>query len=467
MKMYRYRNAEQMLNFKEIENKNMFFAPSNMQNDPMEGISDVVWNGDYIAWENLFRNYCMNLCQAIVSYDIAEICEESKIYDYMKIIKAGFNTQEPYFYVSTQAAKQFVTNKYVMVVLDYLIDRDVRKYELIAIMKCIYPLAIQSILMNLYADETQYPIAIDKILKLHEYDKLINYLSRENINSIQAENYFQKLHSVIQGMIIAEMYNKGNYERDKKFEAQLLLLNDYTDYYINEITKWCFPNYYMTCFSKNCENSSMWSYYADAHKGVCLIYDIPDEDKALNVIKPPAFGIPYGEKNQMKFYDISYQKKLVKIEFFKNCLKIMQLKDVLKNYWILNEKGDKSKSFGKMIDDKEGWLKEYESLVINVSTRKDKDWRYEEETRLIMLDYWKDEICSKGAAMEYDFSKLVGIIFGINMLENVKIKIIQALNRVGKLNDNFEFYQAFYDDKNGNISKIKIPITEVIKNGKS
>lgn len=52
----------------------------------------------------------------------------------------------------------------------------------------------------------------------------------------------------------------------------------------------------------------MWSYYADAHKGVCLIYEVPDDNQELVVKKPPAFGIPYGEIKKLKFYNIDYQK---------------------------------------------------------------------------------------------------------------------------------------------------------------
>lgn len=462
LRLYRYRNAEKMLNYKELENKNMFFAPSDMQNDPMEGISDIVWNGDYIAWENLFKNYCMNLCQVILFYSTAIVCKEDTIFDSMKKITAGFNSQIPYRYVLTQAANQFVTNEYVILFLNHLINRDVRKYELMIMIKCIHPLALQAALMNLYPDETQYPIAIEKLLQLYDYEKIKTYLSEEE-NPIKVELFFQKFYSVVQGIITGGMRSEKKHDISKVVDAYLFVINHFTGYYICEITKWCFPNYFMVCFSKNCENSSMWSYYADAHKGVCLIYEISDDNQELVVKKPPAFGIPYGENKKLKFYNIDYQKKLLRIEFFSHCLKILQLKDELRNGWIFNEDGNFSKSFVKMIDDKEGWLKEYEKLVFGVATRKDEDWKHEEEMRLIMPDYWKDEICSTGAAMEYDFSKLVGVIFGINTPEDVKLKVIEALENAKELDDNFEFYQAYYDYIDGKIGKWEIPIADLRK----
>lgn len=42
------------------------------------------------------------------------------------------------------------------------------------------------------------------------------------------------------------------------------------------------PIFGIICFSKDWHNSTMWSHYADKHKGLCLGFDI-DEDLALRV----------------------------------------------------------------------------------------------------------------------------------------------------------------------------------------
>lgn len=464
LRLYRYRNAEQMLKFKEIEKKNMFFAPSNMQNDPMEGISDIIWNGDYIAWKNLFKNYCMNLTQAILFHGIATCCDDGECYNTIKVIKSGFIRKSPYYYKLCQAASQFVDNEYVELFLNYMLDRDVRQYELITILKCVHPLALQVALENIYSEREQYPIEIDKLLKLYDYRDVEQHLTNKNKDSMQVELSFQNISSFFEGLRIGGICRcSDSHTTSKEIEAILFIVRSYSNHYVNEISRWCLPNYFMTCFSKSCENSSMWGYYASAHKGICLIYDIPDDNQELEVKTPPAFGIPFGEKKKLKFYDVDYQKRLVKIDFFSNCLKIMQLKDELKNDWIFDESGNKSKSFAKTINDKDGWCKDYERLAISIATRKDEDWKHEEEMRLILPDYWKDEICSAGAAIEYDFSKLVGIIFGINTQEEVKVEIIQALKSLKNLNGNFQFYQGYYNYINGKISKIKIPITESFK----
>lgn len=464
LRLYRYRNAEQMLKFKEIEKKNMFFAPSSMQNDSMEGISDIVWNGDCITWKNLFKNYCMNLTQVILFHKIGTFSDNAECYNSIKVIKSGFIRKNQYYYKLCQAASQFVANKYVELFLNYMLDRDVRQYELITILKCIHPLALQVALDNIYLEKEQYPIAIDKLLKIYNYRDLEQYLTNRNRDSMQMETFFQSINLFFEGLKIGKIYKcSASHTTSKEIEATLFIVRSYSNHYVNEISKWCIPNYFMTCFSKNCENSSMWGYYANAHKGICLIYDIPDDNQELEVKKPPTLGMPFGEKKKLKFYDVDYQKRLIKINFFSNCLKIMQLQDELKNDWILNENGNKSKIFAKMINDKEAWREDYERLVISIATRKDDDWKHEKEMRLILPDYWKDEIDGGGAAMEYDFSKLVGVIFGINTQEEVKVEIIQALKNSKNLDSNFQFYQAYYNYINGKISKRKIPIIESFK----
>jgi hypothetical protein len=37
----------------------IYFAPPENLNDPMEGYKDVFWSGDLIAWRNLLRHYLL------------------------------------------------------------------------------------------------------------------------------------------------------------------------------------------------------------------------------------------------------------------------------------------------------------------------------------------------------------------------------------------------------------------------
>lgn len=61
--VYRFRTCERLLGSEgELATRTIYFAEPSKLNDPMEGIRELVWQGDRIAWENLFRHYlcCLN-----------------------------------------------------------------------------------------------------------------------------------------------------------------------------------------------------------------------------------------------------------------------------------------------------------------------------------------------------------------------------------------------------------------------
>lgn len=59
--VYRFRSAEKLLDFKELERRQIYMARLDELNDPMEGYKDVVWRGDAVLWENLLRHYLLSM----------------------------------------------------------------------------------------------------------------------------------------------------------------------------------------------------------------------------------------------------------------------------------------------------------------------------------------------------------------------------------------------------------------------
>src|SRR5690606_4483815 len=58
----RFRSIYNLLDgHSELENQEIYFAPSRYFNDPMEGFLDIFWDGDSIVWENLLRHFLMCL----------------------------------------------------------------------------------------------------------------------------------------------------------------------------------------------------------------------------------------------------------------------------------------------------------------------------------------------------------------------------------------------------------------------
>ncbi|MGH7270576.1 MAG: hypothetical protein ACREJ3_09110 [Polyangiaceae bacterium] len=63
--MYRFRSISRLLGeSRELERRQIYLAPPEQLNDPMEGYKDVVWRRDPVLWENLLRHYVLSLLLA-------------------------------------------------------------------------------------------------------------------------------------------------------------------------------------------------------------------------------------------------------------------------------------------------------------------------------------------------------------------------------------------------------------------
>ena len=57
--IYRFRDAQKLLAYKELENSEIYFSPYDQLNDPMEGFLNVFWQGDTIAWIGLIKHFIL------------------------------------------------------------------------------------------------------------------------------------------------------------------------------------------------------------------------------------------------------------------------------------------------------------------------------------------------------------------------------------------------------------------------
>ncbi len=66
--LYRLRNINHLLgDFQELRHQSIYFAGHAELNDPMDGFRNLIWRGDGIVWDNLFRNYIYSIHSAILS----------------------------------------------------------------------------------------------------------------------------------------------------------------------------------------------------------------------------------------------------------------------------------------------------------------------------------------------------------------------------------------------------------------
>lgn len=81
------------------------------------------------------------------------------------------------------------------------------------------------------------------------------------------------------------------------------------------------------------------------------------------------------------------------------------------------------------------------------------DWAEEKEYRLVLSSILTPIIDKKNRKLKYNFNSLKGLIFGMETPNEEKLKIIEIIKDKCKKNNinDFEFYQAYYCQKNESI----------------
>tara|TARA_R100001377_G_C3122440_1_gene86427 strand:+ start:113 stop:523 length:411 start_codon:yes stop_codon:yes gene_type:complete len=131
--------------------------------------------------------------------------------------------------------------------------------------------------------------------------------------------------------------------------------------------------------------------------------------------------------------------------------------------WYYNNEDERSACADHMSNSEDEWRSAcWENFYKDIKI-KTKDWSYENEYRLILSSSLTDLSDSSKRILNYDFSALQGIIFGINTNDEDKIEIMKIIEKKCKSSqrDNFKFYQAYFcfeDDciKRAELSLLKI-----------
>jgi len=143
----------------------------------------------------------------------------------------------------------------------------------------------------------------------------------------------------------------------------------------------------------------MWSYYADSHKGVCLIFDERQLESSL-----------LKKRTGIKLMDVNYNNVLPSLE-------------------VINHDDEDSPEYVGIKSDR--------SFLFN----KLNSWKYENEVRLV-LD--KDFVTFPDRTVKFDFDCLIGIIFGSRIEPDNVLTIVNLLKQRNREKE-VEFYFAEKD----------------------
>ena len=316
---YRFRKTQNIFDFKELENQEIYFASNEELNDPMEGFKNLVFNGDKIVWRNLFKHYL--LCFEFM-YQTYLICGESHAKFEIDLIPIFRNSDD----IETLKYKELFKKIYLETfeiygqTIDKIATRTtpILKEELFKYLYPFHMIALEIIQRN-YESEGLIPkrenpldiqnfIEQDNIKLIDVVEAMIQEHGQEKMDKfLRATSFFYEEFNFVQSINLKHTPNK------------LFLLN-FPQNCLRAIEKLTYPKNYVACFTgeKAINNSSVWGHYGDNHKGICLMFK-PNEKESLPFSNAK---IGYGRngvilgKISLSFDKIIYGEAYPEIDFF-------------------------------------------------------------------------------------------------------------------------------------------------------
>ncbi|WP_083340943.1 DUF2971 domain-containing protein [Chromobacterium amazonense] len=464
--IYRFRSIENLLGENEELNKQeIYFAAPNQLNDPMEGMKDIFWQGDAIAWKNFFRHYVACLSNAYMEYAISGE-EHFKKWRCISIKNPFFPNEESKLQeLQNSIWSKFYSNQNIQEYIKTISGQNFKSRinQVLRHINTIHHLASITIVEEHSIRGFRAPVKIDPDVKENINKQIISEINRcQDIYSITEKD--SNLEAIIErvyltgklfydGLKIATIHNSKSeiYQENLEF-----IKTHFPEAYLYELEKLIYPDWYTACFMRDCNNSSVWGSYGKNHTGVCLKFKVEKEkDGKLSIKlkrKHPHDKLPRIEK--LTFHPVNYNAKHISIDFFRTLGNITHQAQA---HWFLDEDGKRSTCAESNFSSEEQRLKYWDNFYKAI-TVKTKDWRFEKEHRLLLNSMVSDLSDKQYRLATYDLSSLDGIIFGIKTDIQEKLKIIEIIKNkcITEGRKSFTFYQAFYNPQSGKIEHEEI-----------
>ena len=454
---YRFRSTATLLDKKELEDQYIHFSAPQHLNDPAEGLCDIVWKGDRVVWGNLFGHF---LWCSQVYYARLQIKGHKREFTNNDIRVTGVVRMPPdqhgYAHIDDFANTVF-QDASVNDLVNSIDTRPVRYGELVQYLELIHTYAL-STLQRMYIDNdvmSEEELIIRPIKFPRGTSHIYDTLRNSGLDSAIAMIDDMKLQARLEQPNPRTVFEKN---------AQKFVF-DFPKRYLDRLGTLLYPIRYVACFSDEITNSSMWSHYADAHRGVSLIFATDDEESDESICLNCVTGFSWTHAHHrahrslvpMKLYRVEYGTIRPEIDFFRSMGNIP--KNELFDLWYTDHNGnisDLRAGVGEACWREHHWIRFFPDI-----TNKSIDWRYERERRLVLYGIVGDDLeREEYRKCTYEFRTLRGVIFGIRTPDDTKRRIIGILAQ--KCRDesrtDFELYQAYSMPFDGSIGKRRISI---------
>ena len=465
--MYRFRSIEGLIGrFNELGNQEIYFAHPEELNDPMEGYKDVFWKGDTIVWKNLIINYikCVeHISRLNILLGESKTVDENDIPSFRKLLKYNYASRG--LELVEKVIHEVFKNESIDALPNDLACRTspIRRLELLTYLQLIHQQILASI-AKVYFENGLTNNAVFSVVQPDMREMLaghtsvvsvVNQLEREN-NAEAVEDFLLAINQYTQVNALRLRIEHSDLD---KFPNKLFLNSDLPDKFLQKIVSELYPVWYSASFLSICNNSAIWGHYGNNHKGVCLKFKTDEKEGKLFLELETEYGFngqPIIGMRPHEFKKVKYQRIHTEVDFFRSIGRMSKFE--LEELWYKDEEGNISPCGNHLGYEGEEWRDEYWNNFESTAIIKLCEWEYEKEYRLVIdsnfVDY-SDKIKRK---LKYNFNSLEAIIFGINTSVSDKMKIMNVIRNKCKENNRntFDFYQAYYSKKRGQIETFKM-----------
>lgn len=473
MSIYRFRTAEALLDkFNELQNQEIYFAPPEELNDPMEGFKDIYWKGDKIIWKNLIINY-IKCVEHIYALSLILANDKTINNNDIKISSRHyFQRSNDRIGLINQIIEQFFLDETIYTLPQSLENRcnPIKRNELLAYLYYLLPKILNSISeiysKNNRANRMQYNdlTNLGPMLKgrFKNIADLTNQMDVDHSHRQQFIEIFFTQANILMKRLLSSIFLKSH--ESPAISNSLFLNVELPERYLTKLEELMYPDWYSASFLSDDTNPSVWGHYGDGHKGVCLIFKTKESGEHFEM----ELEFTQEDENEyrntiesLQFRKVLYPKTHIEIGFFQSLGRISG--GELYHDWFSDNNGNVSSCFKSMREDEEQWRNNYWDNFYNSLVTKLPEWEYEKEYRLIVHGDLTDYSSPKSRKAKYDFNDLEGIIFGIKTTTDVKIKIMKIIQSKCKKHKrkDFVFYQAYYSKEAKCIKKFKLDMSNL------
>ena len=489
--IYRFRTIEQLLGeeYQELERQAIYFSSPDQLNDPMEGFRDIVWRGDSIAWTNLFKHYvfCLHrtfLAANFVGDSFSLTPDDIPIFESWDDL-GNSEAEELFIEVWSRAVTELKIVDLASNIAQ--LGRKVRLPELMLYLNVIHLRVLGTInevcIDRGYLSATTARAGLssslgESLLGDSTYFQALRGFVRDDsyakLSPDQRLSFMDTVFS-IPNQYFSELFLAVKYDRHRKMpdgaieSNNRMLMFNFQGLYLKAIAKLLWPQWYAACFTRTYSNSSMWGNYATHHEGVCLIFDADDSEETPGLVLKKTVGCSSsgrGDVNQLRrfvpmtFSRVSYEDRPSEVDFFRSIGTLPE--PTLMKLWYTDDDGNISECAAHITGSpsRSSWQEIYWKQFEHDIVIKTKDWRHEEEERLVLHGLLDNTLGDRERTTTYRFTSLVGIIFGIMTSDEDKLKVMEVIERKCRENGrtDFRFHQAYYSHEDGDIQRSAIGI---------